>query len=74
MPTAPPPRAQRSATPDLPHPLTFFLTASQRAQVLRALRRIHPDRATALRIALDIEPGAEQGIDTRTPPTTKEPS
>ena len=41
-PAKPPPVA------DLPHPLTFFLTGRERAAVLRALRRIHADRAVAL--------------------------
>jgi len=36
---------------DLPHALTFFLTARERAAVLRALRRVHHDRGRALLIA-----------------------
>jgi hypothetical protein len=35
---------------DLPHPITFFLSAGQRLDVLRALRRLDPDRARALLI------------------------
>lgn len=38
-----------------PHPMTFFLTARQRARIVRALRRIHPDRSRALLIALGLE-------------------
>ncbi len=44
---APPP--ERDA---LPYPLTFFLTALQRRRVVRALRRIHPQRTTALLMAI----------------------
>lgn len=35
--------------------LTFFLTRSQRSRVLRALRRVHPQRARALLITLGLE-------------------
>lgn len=40
----------------LPHALTFFLSADQRAAVLRALRKKsrHPDRTLALLHALNI--------------------
>ena len=38
----------------LPTSLTLYLTAAQRRAVLRALRRIHPDRAAALLAALDL--------------------
>ncbi len=62
MPTQPN-RVPRPAAPpepgDLPRTLTFALTARQRADVLRVLRRYDPDRALALRMALGIE---------RTPP------
>jgi len=46
---APPPNPD-----DLPHPVTFFLTAGERRRVLRALRTIHADRAAALLKALSI--------------------
>ena len=49
-PAAPAPRSR------LPHPLTFFLTGRERAEVLRALRAVHRDRAAALLRALGIEP------------------
>lgn len=39
---------------DLPHPVTFFMTGRERAQVLRALRRIDGDRVFALRRALGL--------------------
>ncbi len=38
----------------LPTSLTLYLTAAQRRAVLRALRRIHPDRTAALLAALDL--------------------
>ena len=38
----------------LPTSLTLYLTAAQRRAVLRALRRIHPDRSAALLAALDL--------------------
>ena len=40
---------------DLPHALTFFLTAAQRTEALRALKRRDKDRATALLKALRID-------------------
>jgi len=52
--TAPPPPAPPPEVGALPCPLTFFLTQGQRVAVLRALRTIHEDRATALLRALDI--------------------
>ncbi len=39
----------------LPHPITFFVTGRERAEVLRALRAVHPDRTAALLRALGIE-------------------
>ncbi|HZW09543.1 MAG TPA: hypothetical protein VFF69_06550 [Phycisphaerales bacterium] len=39
---------------DLPHPLTFFVTGRERAQILRALRRLDGDRAFALKRALGL--------------------
>lgn len=42
---------------DLPHPLTFFLSADDRALVLRALRRRDRHRSTALLRALRIDDG-----------------
>lgn len=38
----------RRATDGLPASVTFFLTERQRREVLRWLRGVHPDRATAL--------------------------
>ncbi len=40
------------STHELPAALTIFLTLAQRTQVLRQLRKVHPDRAAALLIAL----------------------
>ncbi len=51
------PGAARAA-PDageLPHALTFFLSAAQRRAVLAGLKRIDGDRARALLRALKIE-------------------
>lgn len=45
LPDAPDPR-------DLPQPLTFFVSGRERAQILRALRRIDGNRAFALKRAL----------------------
>ena len=39
---------------DLPHTLTFFLSARDRCAVLGALKRIDADRSTALRAALGL--------------------
>ncbi len=39
---------------DLPHPITFFVTGRERAQILRALRRLDGDRAFALKRALGL--------------------
>ncbi len=41
-------------TSELPFPLTFFLTAAQRAAVLRRLSSLHEDRVTALLISLEL--------------------
>lgn len=37
---------------DLPEPLTIFLTAGERAEALRRLKRLHARRDVALRRAL----------------------
>lgn len=42
------------ARDDLPHALTFFLSAGERERVLRRLRRHGPDRTAALRAALGL--------------------
>lgn len=42
-------------THELPTALTFFLTRTQRTQVLRSLRALDTDRAKALLIALGTE-------------------
>jgi len=39
---------------DLPHPVTFFMTGRERAQILRALRRIDGNRLFALKRALGL--------------------
>ncbi|MEC9372590.1 MAG: hypothetical protein VYC34_02055 [Planctomycetota bacterium] len=41
-----------------PTSLTFFLTPSQRSRILAALRAHHPDRTTALALALNVQPAA----------------
>lgn len=51
---SPPPPAPSTDPQTLPHPLTFFLTASDRARVLRTLRAIEPDRSRALLAALGL--------------------
>ncbi len=51
----PPPSA--APVPDvLPHALTFFLQQRERSAVLRALKRLNPDRRAALLRALKIDP------------------
>lgn len=47
---APPPKAD-----DMPHPVTFFLTTTQRKELLASLRSRSRDRAEALLMALNIE-------------------
>lgn len=54
------PRPARAAAA-LPLPLTIFLTAPERREVVRALRRLDRDRARAIKRAL--------GIDGRLPRT-----
>jgi len=53
----------RPATPppegELPEPLTIFLTADQRAEALRRLKRFHSRRDVALRRALGMGIGKE---------------
>jgi hypothetical protein len=44
----------------LPHALTFFLTARQRAAVLRRLKRFDADRRTALLAALDVVDASDE--------------
>jgi hypothetical protein len=56
VPAKPPKPAPPPDPAALPHPLTFFLTSAQRRAVLRALRRRHRDRATALLETLRIDP------------------
>ncbi|MGP1347031.1 MAG: hypothetical protein ACTS3F_10250 [Phycisphaerales bacterium] len=54
-PPAPPIAPAPSPRPHtLPHALTFFLSAAERAAVLRTLKQHHPDRRTALLAALHI--------------------
>lgn len=63
-PSTPPQPAPPPDRDTLPHALTFFLDASDRSRVLRALRRRHADRATALLIALRLrEQGPATGGD-----------
>ncbi len=40
---------------DLPHPVTFFLSTTQRKKLLRRLRPLASDRAEALLLALSID-------------------
>lgn len=40
----------------IPHPVTFFLTAAERAALLKKLRRHDADRTRALLAALRIDP------------------
>ena len=47
---APPPKAA-----DMPHPVTFFLTTTQRKELLASLRTRSRNRAEALLMALSIE-------------------
>lgn len=48
---APPPRAA-----DLPHPITFHTTSRERSAILKALKRLDPNRRTALCKSLGIPP------------------
>lgn len=58
MPRRKPHRIPQPAPPadplDLPHALTFFLSAKDRSAVLAALSRIDADRPTALLTALGL--------------------
>lgn len=53
---------------EAPHALTIFLRAGERREVVRALRALHADRATAVRMALGLvggerrARGAEGGV------------
>ncbi len=47
----------------LPSAVTFFLTAGQRREVVRALRAIDRDRARALLLALGIKRDSDRGSD-----------
>ncbi len=60
MPAKPPKPLAPPSPESLPHPLTFFLTTRERAHVLRALRAIHPSRARALLLALEIKSESDQ--------------
>ncbi|MFG0275081.1 MAG: hypothetical protein ACF8QF_08490 [Phycisphaerales bacterium] len=44
-----------TTTPNLPHPVTFYLTAEERRALLKKLRRHDADRTRALLAALKIE-------------------
>lgn len=66
------PRTTRPALPspaphELAHPLTFFLTQSQRKAILAALRAIHHDRVTALHRALRLDSPAAPTSSPETP-------
>jgi hypothetical protein len=39
---------------DLPHAITFFVSAGERERILKKLRRYGPDRTAALRAALGL--------------------
>lgn len=62
-PSTPPPSPTPPRNPaTLPHPLTFFLTASQRRRALTLLKRHDPkDRAAALLRALRLAATQNQG-------------
>lgn len=45
---------------DLPHPITFYLTARQRDAVLRRLNRHDADRTRALLSALRVAPRCDR--------------
>lgn len=50
-----PPQPRPAPDPGtLPRPLTIFLTADEHAAAVRALRRLHTDRAKALMKALRV--------------------
>ncbi len=54
--TPTPPQPHPPPNPDaLPHPITFFTTARERSAILKALRRLSPDRRTALCKSLGIK-------------------
>lgn len=57
MHTPAPPQPHPPPNPEaLPHPITFFTTARERSAILKALRRLAPDRRTALCKSLGIRP------------------
>lgn len=53
--TRPPLPAPPPEPGTLARPLTIFLTADEHRAAVRALRRLHSDRARALRIALRLD-------------------
>lgn len=59
------PSPARPRRGDLPHALTFFLTADQRRRVLARLRQLHSSRERALLLGLD---AADPPIRPRKPP------
>lgn len=72
IPLAPPP-----APESLPHPITIFASARERGAILRALKRLDPDRRAALCKALGISPDtrAERPAPSTQPSTVqREPS
>jgi len=56
QPTPPAPLAPPDID-DLPHALTFFVSRRDRGRIIAALRRIDPDRAAALLMALNLQDG-----------------
>jgi hypothetical protein len=54
VPLLSPPHIAPGAPADAPSAVTFFVTAAQRAALLKRLRTLHRDRAAALLIALDL--------------------
>lgn len=50
----PPKPRPAPARRDLPHALTFFVSAGDRERILKKLRRYGPDRTAGLRAALGL--------------------
>ncbi len=57
---------------NLPHAITFFTTARERSAILKALRRLAPDRRTALCKSLGIR--CDQANRPETPASRKQPA
>jgi hypothetical protein len=69
-PTPKPPQPHPPPSPDaLPHPITFFTTARERSAILKALRRLAPDRRTALCKSLGIKTDTTDSPNSPTAPS-----